>query len=283
MKVPIDIWIGQAEENWLGALYNYARELYQTTYLPSHDHKHHYRVWNISKQLLREIATLNSSLTQARVEGVLIAALFHDLGMAQSTREDHGSLGRELCVSWFSESGRTPPSGFEQILEAIEMHDLKEARFYSGAESSPGILNILSVADDLEAMGVIGIYRYAEIYLLRGIAMEDLGTRILENAEHRILNLTSSAFCPGIIAQYTKQFDELTFFYQQYKRQVLGVEQAEMVWEGQLGVINYIRSQVITQNIRPEDLSRKSVEEGKETMIKEFFSKLKNELEKNRE
>ncbi len=36
-------------------------------------------------------------------------------------------------------------------------------------------LGILSVADDLEAMGTIGIYRYAEIYLLRDISLENWG------------------------------------------------------------------------------------------------------------
>jgi len=283
LKTPIDIWIGQAEKNWLNALYTYARELYQKSFLPSHDHSHHLRVWNLAKQLLKEISSSHSSLTQARVEGVLIAALFHDLGMAQSTREDHGRLGKELCISWFSANGHPHPPGFDQILEAIEMHDRKEARIYPGAESSPGILNILSVADDLEAMGVIGIYRYAEIYLLRGIPMEDLGVRILENAEHRIRNLTASGFGSGIIGQYQNQFDELTSFYKEYIRQLQGEEQAEKVMEGHLGVINYIRSQGITQQVRPEDLSRKAREEGKELMIREFFSKLKNELEKKRE
>ena len=283
MKVPLDIWIGQAEENWLGAINTYARELYQKSFLPSHDHSHHLRVWNIAKQLLKEISASHSSVSPDLVEGVLIAALFHDLGMAQSTREDHGRLGRELCISWFSAYGHPHPPEFDQILEAIEMHDRKEARSSPEAKSPPGILHILSVADDLEAMGVIGIYRYAEIYLLRGIPMKDLGRRILENAEHRILNLSSSGFCPGLIGQYQNQFDELTFFYKQYIRQLQEVELAEQVMEGQLGVINYILSQGMTQQVRPEDLSRKAEEEGQELMIRKFFSKLKNELEKERE
>ena len=283
MKAPIDIYIGRAEENWLGALYTYAGKLFQSTYLPSHDHSHHLRVWNISKHVLKEIATHSSSITEARVEGVLIAALFHDLGMAQSTREDHGSLGRELCAAWFSESGHTPPSGFDNILDAIEMHDRKEARYFPDKGNTPVILDILHAADDLEAMGIIGIYRYAEIYLLRGIPMQDLGWRILENAEHRIRNLTSTAFCPGIIEKYQQQFEELTSFYRKYIRQLQEVEQAEKADYGQLGVINYIRSRGISQEVRPEDFSKKAEEEGKNAMIKEFFSKLKNELEKKRE
>lgn len=280
----MDTWINQAEEDWLAALYAYAREVYRSSFLPSHDHSHHLRVWNISKQVLKEIAIQNSSLSPALVEGVLIAAFFHDLGMAQSTREDHGRLGKELCFSWFSDSDHIPPPGFDLILEAIEKHDRKEARFYPGpgTGTSPGILGILSIADDLEAMGVIGIYRYAEIYLLRGIPLEDLGKRILENAELRFHKLTSSGLAIGLIEEYRTQFDELTHFFKLYNQQLQEVVQAEKIMEGQLGVINYIRSQGITMHVRPEDLSRKAEEEGRELMIRNFFRNLKYELEKER-
>ena len=165
----------------------------------------------------------------------MIASFFHDLGMAQSPREDHGRLGRELCQSWFSESGHNPPAGMESILEAIEWHDTKEARIYPKAGSPPGILGILSVADDLEAMGIIGIYRYAEIYLLRGIPMAHLGTRVLENAEKRIRNLTSPGIFAKVMDDYQQQFVELTRFYRRYNQQWLSVEEPEMAEEGQVG------------------------------------------------
>lgn len=284
MGTLIDIWISRAEENWLHKLYSHAKELYRSTFLPSHDHSHHLRVWNISKQLLKEIATTNSSLTPTQVEGVLIAALFHDLGMVHSTREDHGRLGKELCHSWFSESGHPPPPEFDRILEAIEMHDRKEARFYPHTETgtSPGILEILSAADDLEAMGVIGIYRYAEIYLLRDIPLEDLGRRILENAELRFLNLSSSGIATRVIGEYRKQYEELSQFYNLYNRQVKELERPNENLEDQLGVINYIRSQSMTHKIRPEDLYRISEEEGADFKVSGFFRKLRNELEKER-
>ncbi|MCK5068571.1 MAG: HD domain-containing protein [Bacteroidales bacterium] len=284
MEIPINIWIGQAEENWLDILYSHAKELYRSTFLPSHDHTHHLRVWNISKQLLKEIATFNSSLDPALVEGVLIAALFHDLGMVQSTREEHGRLGKELCRSWFSESGKPLPPGFDIILEAIEMHDRKDARIYHDPETgkSPGILGILSVADDLEAMGVIGIYRYAEIYLQRGIPLEELGDRILENSGLRFLNLTSSCQCTKVIGEYRKQFDELTRFFNLYNKQLQKVDHADAVLEGQLGVINYIRTHGMAKKVRPAYLCRNAEESGAESLITGFFSKLKNELEKER-
>ncbi len=284
MEIPINIWIGQAEENWLDILYSHAKELYRSTFLPSHDHTHHLRVWNISKQLLKEIATFNSSLDPALVEGVLIAALFHDLGMVQSTREEHGRLGKELCRSWFSESGKPLPPGFDIILEAIEMHDRKDARIYHDPETgkSPGILGILSVADDLEAMGVIGIYRYAEIYLQRGIPLEELGDRILENSGLRFLNLTSSCQCTKVIGEYRKQFDELTRFFNLYNKQLQKVDHADAVLEGQLGVINYIRTHGMAKKVRPAYLCRIAEESGAESLITGFFSRLKNELEKER-
>ncbi|TFH26797.1 MAG: HD domain-containing protein [Bacteroidia bacterium] len=284
LKIPIDIWIGKAEENWLHTLYSHAKELFHSTFLPSHDHSHHLRVWNISKKLLKEIATTNSSLSPALVEGVMIAAFFHDLGMAESTREDHGRLGKELCRSWFSESGHLPPPEFDRILEAIEMHDRKEARYNPDTETgtSPGILGILSAADDLEAMGVIGIYRYAEIYLLRGIPLEDLGRRILENAELRFLNLNSSGIATRVIGEYRKQYEELCRFYNLYNRQVKELDRPDENLEGQLGVINYIRSQSMTHKVRPEDLYRMSEEEGADLKVSGFFRKLKIELEKER-
>ena len=230
------------------------------------------------------MASPPSSLSPALVEGVLIATLFHDLGMVQSTREDHGSLGKELCRTWFSDSGHTPPGNFDRILEAIEMHDRKEARIYPDKESgrSPGILGILSVADDLEAMGVIGIYRYAEIYLCRGVALEKLGMLILENAEQRFRNLSSSGIAPKVIGEYKQEFDVLIRFFTRYMQQLQETDQPEKAADGQLGVINYIRTRSIEQKIRPEDLANLAEEEGVELMIKNFFSTLKNELEKER-
>ncbi len=283
MANQIDIWIGQAEETWLQPLYSHARDLYRSTYLPSHDHSHHLRVWFRARRLLQGLAATRASLKPDLVQGVLIAALFHDLGMARSTREDHGRLGRELCQSWFAQSGRQVPPGFDKILEAIEMHDRKQDRSYGKGQrpGTPGILEILSVADDLDAAGVIGIYRYAEIYLLRGIPLKELGTRILENAGLRFDKLR--AFCRDYGQEYDpyrKEVDELGQFYDEYRRQSMEAEQADGVREGPLGVINYIRTRGIGQRIHPEDLHREAREDGAGPSLITFFSKLKDELEK---
>ncbi|MCK4880909.1 MAG: HD domain-containing protein, partial [Bacteroidales bacterium] len=224
---------------------------------------------------LREIASFNSRVDQPLVEGVLIAAFFHDLGMAYSTREDHGRLGSELCRSWFRDEGKYKPERFEEILKAIEMHDRKDVHIYTSfsRETPPEILGILSVADDLEATGTIGIYRYAEIYLQRGIPLEELGKRILENAKTRFENLSHGCLlCGQVVERFRQQYDELRHFFEQYNRQLKGTSTPDRVLSGPLGVINYIRTQGLN----------KTAMDGAPGEVTNYFRKLEDELEQAR-
>jgi hypothetical protein len=275
LEHEIEIRIDLAEAKWLDILYAHAETVFRNSSLPSHDHTHHRRVWNLCKTLLREINTFNPGIDQSLVEGVLIAAFFHDLGMAYSTREDHGRLGREQCRSWFMDTGREPPERFEEILKAIELHDRKDIQIYKSfnRETSPEILGVLSVADDLEALGTIGIYRYAEIYLLRGFTLEELGNRILANAGTRFENLSGGCrLCPRLIEKYRTQYDELCLFFEQYNDQLKNASRPETVFSGPLGVINYIRTAG----------KGKTSEPGTGSDIANFIRKLKNELDQAR-
>ena len=233
------------------------------------------RVWNLCKSLIMEVSTFNSSMDPTLVEGTLIAAFFHDLGMAVSTREDHGRLSREACETWFRKSGRELPERREEILRAIEDHDRKSEQIYAAfrPETTPGILEFLSVADDLEALGTIGIYRYAEIYLLRGISLEMLGTKILDNAEIRFRKLEEACKrCPGLLKTYRKQYEELRDFYKGYNLQVSKTSHAERVNSGPLGVINYIRTKGVDRRVL----------KGAGKDIHDYFRTLEYELEQAR-
>ena len=52
-------------------------------------------------------------------------------------------------------------------------------------------MRLLSTSDDLDAFGYTGIYRYAEIYLCRGIRPRELPVLIVENLNNRFNNLKS--------------------------------------------------------------------------------------------
>jgi hypothetical protein len=192
-----------------------------------------------------------------------------------SVREDHGRLSREACEQWFRENGHNLPDRYEEILKAIELHDRKDEQVYDSFQpgNSPKILAFLSVADDLEALGTIGIYRYAEIYLKRGIPMDELGNRILENAGNRFNKILEGCrLCHGILEEYQNQYDELKSFYKQYILQVQLTSQAEKENTGPLGVINYIRTR---------GLDKSALKEAGKDVI-EYFINLEYELEKAR-
>ena len=275
MEPGIKIWIDRAEATWLDELYNNAKTLYHNNSLPSHDHTHHMRVWNLCKSLLMEIATFNSRMDRALVDGVLIAAFFHDLGMAFSTREDHGRLSRESCEQWFRDTGREVPERFDEILRAIELHDRKDEQIYKSFQpaSPPEILAILSVADDLEALGTIGIYRYAEIYLKRNIPLEELGTRIQENVRTRFEKLSEGCQrCKYLLEKYRREYDDLCTFFEKYALQLKAMSEVDAVSSGPLGVINYIRIHGLDKT-----------ELGKaHSDVKDYFRKLDYELDKAR-
>lgn len=232
-----------------------------------------------------EIASFNPLLDQSLVEGVLIAAYFHDLGMVRSTREEHGILGREDCDAYFEKHTLTPPSRFGEILGAIEEHDNKEDKRCSviHPEASPGILDILTIADDLEALGIIGIYRYIEIYLTRNITLGNLGTRILGNVRARFKNITDSCInCSMLISEYRLQYSTLVSFFDSYNQQLLTEPHPEKVFHGHLGIVNYIRSLSIEGHIRPENFISEPGMNKAEMIVTSYFTALNNELVKAR-
>ncbi len=199
MSKEIQEIVTKAEDRWLAALYRHCGELFSGVFLPSHDHLHHNRVWSHARSLLFMLSDKNMTLPESLPEQLLIACFFHDTGLLHSCGEQHGRESRRLCEEFFlhSVSGVQKPgdSSFQAILHAIEHHDDKSLR-PSGPGSrrqiTPGLLSLLSVSDDLDAFGRMGTYRYAEIYLLRGLRPEDLPLRVAENVKDRFMNLRST-------------------------------------------------------------------------------------------
>jgi HD superfamily phosphodiesterase len=168
-----------AEQKWLSLVKDYIGKISACHWMPSHDLGHHLRVWNNASTLLRNIKIIEPYF----VEKLFLACLFHDTGLTITNSNSHGLESRQACEQFLLTHSGMVLFETDSLLEAIEKHDDKE---YSTQQSilKKTILNVLSVADDLDAFGALGAYRYMEIYLLRGIK-KDITNQIRVNASKR--------------------------------------------------------------------------------------------------
>jgi len=285
LKRDLQKWIPGAEEKWLISSRQFLEEIFSDTFLPSHDQTHHVRVWNIGKSLLMQIASFNRHLDASLAEGLLIAAMFHDAGMAVTREKEHGRISRELCEKWFRRQKLPPPERFGEVVDAIEKHDNKEDRICARItrDEAPDLLTLLSLADDLEALGVIGVYRYTEIYLARGIELQELGIHILKNARSRFGHISEScALCPQLLEGYRQEYASLVSFFDIYNQQLLVETDPEQVRTGYVGIVNAIRRLSVEGRIRPEDFLTAIGKEDPGKLVTDFFTRLKEELRKER-
>jgi HD superfamily phosphodiesterase len=181
--------IQQVEQELLFQFYNYCKNLFAGKNITSHDHTHHIRVWEYAKEILFDL-NISNKIDYNKAVSCLIASLFHDTGLTITTNENHGKESREICSNYFEDNNIHKPDNFNEILSAIEKHDDKEYKLNNIKPDS--ILSVLSFADDLDAFGKIGIIRYTEIYLLRGISIKELPTLVLKNLEKRFLNFENT-------------------------------------------------------------------------------------------
>jgi len=76
---------------------------------------------------------------------------------------------------------------------------------------------VLSVADDLDAFGYTGIFRYSEIYLERKISFREIGIRIRENARNRFENFEKHfIFSDDLYLLHKLKYEILDNFFKSY-------------------------------------------------------------------
>jgi HD superfamily phosphodiesterase len=166
-------------------------------------------VWNYAKELLQAYTDLKDRLF---IDKLLITCYLHDLGMSIDPGSKHGLNSKKLCEEFLTEK-RMNLSDYPDILEAIENHDNKE---YIDLPSSNKLLLLLSVADDLDAFGYTGIYRYLEIYLARGVPPDKIGRMIRENAARRFRNFESIfGRFPRLIEKHRRRYFILDDFFKE--------------------------------------------------------------------
>ena len=271
-----------AEKVWLKNSFSFLKEGFTKTPIPSHDHQHHIRVWLNSKFLLHQINELGIVIDYDFTEALLIASLFHDSGMLKTYGHDHGPAGRNIC-SDFIVNYKKKPALLDEILDAIEKHDDKT---YMGpgpliVDKNPNLLTALNISDDLDAFGHIGIYRYAEIYLMRGIPLEDIGLKIIANLAGRFKNFIHNCNdLPEMIRVHTPRFNQIEEFFRQYNLQLRQVESESKNHNSDpLSVVKIIYHKALMHQDDMENICKRILSQNEDEYILKFFGQLKMEIQ----
>jgi hypothetical protein len=275
----INDWIRIAEQKWLQIFYLFCRNLFRNVYLPSHNHDHHLRVWHFSRELLRNLYVYNFKVTYESVEGLMIAAFFHDTGMSVTKGEKHGKESRRICRDFFHDNKIPPPSSFTEILDAIENHDKKEYGRISvrmNRRQDLPIITLLNISDDLDAFGYTGIYRYAEIYLLRKIPVKRLPGEVLNNLAARFEHINISITeLKDFLTHHFKRYEITREFFLLLEQQLRNGIMDELT--GPFQVIRVIQEKITGNRKHPSNVIRDIDKYTGDEYTRTFFRHLMEE------
>ncbi len=213
-------FIKKAEEKYASVLEERCRSLFSKVNIPSHNDIHHARVWSYAREILRALDNAGLIEDQFIAEKAIIAVWFHDTGLTINKGPDHGSQSRVICRD-FLVSQHISPDLYADILDAVEKHDDKSY----GYEADPASLtSIVSVADDMDAFGYIGILRYAEIYSMRNIPLHEMSEIVISNAQARFNHLkTTYHIFPDLVDRHEKRLAILVDFFRSLKEETLRI------------------------------------------------------------
>ncbi|HVN57537.1 MAG TPA: HD domain-containing protein [Bacteroidales bacterium] len=262
-----------AEKLFRDKLDIFLRTIFSGTRLNSHGPEHHRRVWQYTKDILGYPDVSSRVGNSDTAVKLLIGAYLHDSGMVKERGPRHGALSREYCRKFLDDNSLSGP-GFSDLLDAVEHHDDKE---YLSHPADSILLDILTAADDLDALGYTGIYRYTEIYLVRGTAYKDLGSAILKNVRGRFGNLEKKfAYVPSLPARFRPAFDTITGFFDKYNIQLTAYRFGTGDPTGYCGVTEVIRSMI--EEERDFDGTMDEAIESTDRVISWYFGELKREM-----
>lgn len=249
--------IDSTENRWKPRLFTFCKKNFAHRTLPSHDEKHHARVWYFAKELLYTLSLkMNIRFSREFTEGLIIASYFHDSGMKYTRDEKHGKKSREICEEYFERNTLKKTSYFKEILKAIEHHDDKKNYNPVSLNSNTiQLLTILSIADDLDAFGYIGILRYAEIYLLRKVPVDNLAQKVLNNAEQRFRHFEKVfSDTPEFLEKQRLRYNILARFYESLNSSPANFKVITNIQNN----IQFGQYNTLTDLIEPEDWEIKS-------------------------
>lgn len=259
--------IKSAEKKYKQILEGFFASVYKDDYLPSHGLSHHRRVWNIAKEIAEVLNNHNLLSDNAMPGSLIIACYLHDSGMAADHGPDHGKHSARLTEE-FLEKNKLPAKDYPGLCEAVLLHDKKEY-------ASPSLINlhsVLSMADDLDAFGIIGVYRYLEIYLLRGVTLPELGKKIRQNAATRFRHFEELMnFDEKFVRKHRKRYETLDTFFQNLDNDLINHNASAY-----LTIVDIINSMVQTGSLPEQIIARH--ENDEDPCVSLFFKSFGSEL-----
>jgi HD superfamily phosphodiesterase len=266
--------VESAEKQYKQILEEYFVSVYNERSLPSHGIDHHRRVWIYSQEILKIFPLKNKKHLSALTSELIIASYLHDIGMSVDAGTKHGKYSKDLAARFLALNNLRVNDHLE-LLEAIENHDNKE---YISKESRNDLLTVLSVSDDLDAFGFIGVYRYTEIYLIRGTEPVNIGHQVKVNARKRFENFEKTAGkAKKIIEKHNQRYLILDNFFTKYNEQLLSYQFGTSNPSGYCGVIELIGI-MVNNKMELNELFTYSEKYSADPVINWFFSALSSEL-----
>ena len=266
--------IESAEKRYKQILEEFFVSVYPEKLLPSHGIDHHRRVWSYSKELLLAIRLEAPDKISSLPPELIIACYLHDIGMSFDPGVKHGKNSRNLCVRFLIQNN-LQETDYQNVLEAIEYHDNKN---YDNKRPFDDLLTILSVSDDLDAFGFIGIFRYSDIYLRRGVGNGNIGSLIMENAKKRFDNFVNYfGAVDEFIQQHKTRYKILDNFFSKYNEQLSSYHFGTTTPSGFCGVIEAF-GYILKNNLQLKDFFIDQKKYFDDPVIRWYFNELASEL-----
>jgi HD superfamily phosphodiesterase len=266
--------IRSAELRLLKKLEDFFVSVYDDEAIPSHGLEHHRRVWRYVVELALEAEKHNRLNDSDLSQSLIIASFLHDIGMSVEPGEKHGRHSMEICRRFLREN-HMDENDFPGMLQAIMNHDNKD---YLNFSDQLDILTILSIADDLDAFGFTGIYRYLEIYLLRGIDISEIGSAIRKNALSRYNHFAKAfAFSECLINRHKKRYNILDSFFIEYGKEAPSYISGSKAPKGYCGIAESVKKAIIEKN-----LTGVSKNSNNDPVFKWFIEGLASEVNSNK-
>ena len=211
-------YLAHIELNYLSPLLSYLSCLFEQRPMPSHNEQHHLRVWEHCKTLLVALHEAGHNIAPQHALNALIACMFHDTGLLIDIGEAHGQHSAKLCSDYLDASLITikiDAPNRAAILTAIANHDNKQLREQPPAMDDLSLL--VATADDLDAAGLYGAYRYIEIYHHRGLKPDEIARRAAQNVADRQANW-QRAYAPlhALVAHHNARFEATASLFAQH-------------------------------------------------------------------